>query len=138
MRDRSATIKRNEKAGPLVTVLIPTYNRRRFLPVALASVVRQDYDNLEIFVIRDGGEQVSDIVSSFNDSRIVFIDRAENRGVAFTLNEALVRAQGKYICYLGDDDLYYPHHVSTLLDALENGGDYEVAYSDLYKTYCRI
>jgi glycosyltransferase involved in cell wall biosynthesis len=139
MRDCSETIKSNEKkAGPLVTVLIPTYNRRRYLPVALASVVRQDYDNLEIFVIRDGGEQVGDIVSSFNDSRIVFIDRAENRGVAFTLNEALVRAQGKYICYLGDDDLYYPHHVSTLLDALENGGDYEVAYSDLYKTYCRI
>lgn len=139
MQDRSATINRNEKkAGPLVSILIPTYNRRRFLPVALASVVRQDYDNLEIFVIRDGGEQVSDIVSSFNDSRIVFIDRTENRGVAFTLNEALMRAQGKYICYLGDDDLYYPHHVSTLLDALENGGDYKVAYSDLYKTYCRI
>jgi len=147
MQDRSATINRpvlsrakgnEKKAGPLVSILIPTYNRRRFLSVALASVVRQDYDNLEIFVIRDGGEHVNDIVSSFNDSRIVFIDRAENRGVAFTLNEALVRAQGKYICYLGDDDLYYPHHVSTLLDALESGGDYKVAYSDLYKTYCRI
>ena len=139
MQNHSATTKRNEKkAGRLVTVLIPTYNRRRFLPVALASVVRQDYSNLEIFVIRDGGEQVSDIVSSFNDPRIIFIDRAENRGVAFTLNEALVRAQGKYICYLGDDDLYYPHHVSTLLDALENGSDCDVAYSDLYKTYCRL
>ena len=137
MQENFATNRGVKKAGPLVSVLIPTHNRRKTLPVAIASVVRQDYGNLEIFVIRDGGEQVGDIVGSFNDPRIVFMDREQNRGVAFTLNEALARAQGKYICYLGDDDLYYPAHVSTLLDALENAGDCEVAYSDLYKTYCR-
>ncbi|MHC4891251.1 MAG: glycosyltransferase family 2 protein, partial [Planctomycetota bacterium] len=97
------------KVGPIVSVLIPTYNRRRYLPVALSSVVHQDYNNLEIFVIRDGGEDVCDVVSSFDDPRIIFINRKENRGLPFTLNEALVRAQGKYVCYLGDDDRYYPH-----------------------------
>ena len=124
--------------GPKVSVLLPTYNRRRYLPVSLSSVVHQDYRDLEIFVIRDGGEEVSDIVNSFNDSRIVFIDRNENRGLPHTLNEAIVRAKGKYICYLGDDDLYYPHHVSTLVDVLENKTDCQAAYSDLYKTYCRL
>jgi glycosyltransferase involved in cell wall biosynthesis len=127
-----------KKLGPLVSVLIPTYNRRRYLPVALASAIRQDYGNLEIFVIRDGGDDVSDIVNSFNDPRIIFIDRKENRGIPFTLNQALAQAKGKYICYLGDDDLYYPNHVSTLLNALENQTDCQVAYSDLYRTYCRI
>jgi glycosyltransferase involved in cell wall biosynthesis len=124
--------------GPKVSVLLPTYNRRRYLPVSLSSVVHQDYRNLEIFVIRDGGEEVGDIVDSFNDSRIVFIDRNENCGLPHTLNEALVRAKGKYICYLGDDDLYYPHHISTLVDVLESKTDCQAAYSDLYKTYCRI
>jgi len=75
MQDHSATINRpvlsrvegsEKKAGPLVSILIPTHNRRRFLPVALASVVRQDYDNLEIFVIRDGGEQVSTEVNNYS------------------------------------------------------------------------
>jgi glycosyltransferase involved in cell wall biosynthesis len=127
-----------EKAGPVVSVLIPTFNRPRYLSEALASALRQTYTNLEIFVIRDGGEQVSDIVSSFNDPRIVFIDRAENRGLAFTLNEALVRAQGKYICYLGDDDLYYPNHIETLVSALENQTDCQVAYSDFYKVCCKV
>jgi glycosyltransferase involved in cell wall biosynthesis len=132
-------VKNHKKtSGPLVSVLIPTYNRRRFLPVALSSVVRQDYDNLEIFVIRDGGEEVSDVVNSFDDSRIIFINNRENRGVALARNEALRNATGKYICYLDDDDLYYPHHVSTLVNALENQTDCEVAYSDLYQTYCRI
>ncbi|MHC4460045.1 MAG: tetratricopeptide repeat-containing glycosyltransferase [Planctomycetota bacterium] len=126
------------KVGPIVSVLIPTYNRRRYLPVALSSVVHQDYNNLEIFVIRDGGEDVCDVVSSFDDPRIIFINRKENRGLPFTLNEALVRAQGKYVCYLGDDDRYYPHHVSTLVDVLENQDECQVAYSDLYKAYCNV
>jgi glycosyltransferase involved in cell wall biosynthesis len=127
-----------EKSGPLVTVLVPTYNRRTYLPAALLSVLRQDYSNLEVFVIRDGGEEVRDVVESFNDDRIIFIDRNENRGIPFTLNEALADAGGEYVCYLGDDDLYYRHHVGTLLNALEAQTDCQVAYTDLYRTYCRI
>ena len=135
-----------QDGGPLVSVLIPTFNRRRYLAEALSSVVRQSYRNLEIFVINDGGEDVSDIVGSFGDRRINFINRKENRGKAHSLNEALTRAKGKYISYLDDDDLYYPHHVQTLVDVLENeavkmesGEDScQVAYSDLYKAHCRI
>jgi hypothetical protein len=126
-----------EKAGPVVSVLIPTFNRPRYLSEALSSVVHQNYSNLEIFVMRDGGEEVGDIVNSFNDQRIIFINRKENRGLPFTLNEALMRAQGKYICYLGDDDRYYPNHVSVV-NALENKSDCQVAYSDLYKAYCKV
>jgi glycosyltransferase involved in cell wall biosynthesis len=129
---------RKKEAEPLVSVLLPTYNRRNFLPTALSSVVRQNYNNLEIFVIRDGGEDISDVVNSFGDRRIIFINRRENRGKAFSLNEALLQAKGKYIAYLDDDDLYYPHHIETLINTLEDGSDCQVAYSDLYRTYCRI
>jgi glycosyltransferase involved in cell wall biosynthesis len=132
-------IKNNEgKLGPVVTVLIPTFNRPRYLAEALASVVRQSYRNLQIIVINDGGEDVSDIVNSYEDPRLLFINRKENRGLPYTLNEALAQSHGKYICYLGDDDLYYPHHVSTLVNALENQTDCQVAYSDLYKVYCKV
>jgi len=127
-----------KKVGPVVSILIPTFNRPRYLSEALASALHQSYGNLQIIVINDGGQDVSNLVNSFNDPRILFINRKENRGIAATLNEALAHAQGKYICYLGDDDLYYPHHVSTLLDVLENQADCQVAYSDLYKTYCNV
>jgi len=126
------------QSGPLVSVLIPSYNRPEYLHTALASVVRQDYGNLEIIVIRDGGDRIDGVVRRFNDPRIVFINRDDNRGIAFTLNEGLARASGKYICYLGNDDLYYRHHVRTLVNALENETDCGVAYTDLYRTYCRI
>jgi len=127
-----------DRSGPLVSVLLPTYNRRRYLPYALASAVRQTYRNLEIFVVNDGGHDVRDIVASFDDPRILFIDRRENRGKPHSLNEALARARGKYVAYLDDDDIYYPNHVQVLVEALEGPTDCQVAYSDLYKTYCRV
>ena len=126
------------RSGPLVSVLLPTYNRRRFLPQALASVLRQTYRNLEIFVINDGGQDVADVVQAYDDPRVVFINRRDNRGKPYSLNEALARAQGKYVAYLDDDDIYYPHHVKVLVDTLEGPTDCQVAYSDLYKAYCRV
>jgi glycosyltransferase involved in cell wall biosynthesis len=126
------------KTGPLVSVLIPTFNRPRCLSEALASVLHQSHRNLQVIVVNDGGEDVSDIVNSAGDSRLVFINRKENRGKAFSLNEALARAEGKYVAYLDDDDLYYPHHIKTLVNALENQTDCQVAYSDLYKAYCKV
>jgi glycosyltransferase involved in cell wall biosynthesis len=128
----------HKKAGPVVSVLITTFNRRRYFAEALASVVCQNYRNIQIIVVNDGGEDVSDIVNSYDDPRILFINRKENRGQPYSLNEALAQSHGKYICYLGDDDLYYPHHVSTLVNALENQTDCQVAYSDLYKVHCKV
>ncbi len=126
------------KVGPMVSVLIPTFNRRRYLSEALCSVLQQSYRNLQVIVINDGGEDVSDIVNSFNDPRIIFINRKENCGKAFSLNEALVRAEGKYLAYLDNDDLFYPNHIETLVNVLEKQSDCEVAYSDLYKVHCKV
>jgi glycosyltransferase involved in cell wall biosynthesis len=117
---------------------MPTHNRRRYLPTALASALSQTHRNLEVFVVRDGGEEVADIVDSFHDPRIVFIDRQENRGKPRSLNEALRRAQGTYVAYLDDDDAWYPHHVETLVRALETQTDCQAAYSDLYRVYCEV
>ncbi len=131
-------LQRSEiKSGPVVSVLLPTFNRPLYLAKALDSIVRQSYRNLQIIVVNDGGSDVTGVVESFNDPRIVFINRRQNRGLPFTLNEALARVQGKYVCYLGDDDIYYPHHVGTLVDTLESRNDCTVAYSDLYKVYCK-
>jgi len=127
-----------DRDGPLVSVLLPTYNRRRFLPQALQSVLEQTHRNLEVFVVNDGGEDVADVVRACNDPRVIFIDRQANRGKPHSLNEALARAQGKYIAYLDDDDIYYRHHIKVLVDALEGPTDCQVAYSDLYKVYCRV
>ena len=127
----------NKNAGPLVSVVIATFNRPRYLSEALASVLRQTYTNLEVIVVNDGGQDVSDEVNSPGDKRVTLIGRKENRGKAFSLNQALTRATGKYIAYLDDDDLYYPNHIETLVNALETRTDCQVAYSDFYKACCK-
>ena len=128
----------HKKNGPVVSVLMPTYNRPKYFYNALASVLNQSYENIQVIVVNDGGEDVSDIVDSFYDSRVVFINRKENRGKAHSLNEALEKTEGKYIAYLDDDDVFYPNHIETLVDVLENKTDCMAAYSDLYKAYCRV
>lgn len=125
------------KIGPMVSVLIPTFNRPRYLSESLTSALHQNYSNLQVIVVNDGGQDVSGIVNSFGDPRIIFINRKENRGKAFSLNQALSKADGKYITYLDDDDLYYPNHIRAMVDTLENRTDCQVAYSDLYKAYYR-
>ncbi|MFO8012986.1 MAG: glycosyltransferase [Phycisphaerae bacterium] len=124
--------------GPFVSVLVPTYNRRRYLAEALASIVAQTYEHFEAIVINDGGVGVRDVVDGFADPRLVLIDRADNRGKAASLNEGLERARGTYVAYLDDDDLYYPHHLERLVETLEGPTDCGVAYTDLYKAHCRI
>ncbi len=127
-----------DSRGPLVSVLLPTYNRRLHLPWALRSIVQQTYQNLEIFVINDGGEDVTDIVRSYDDPRMIFINRGRNRGKPHSLNEALGQARGKYVAYLDDDDVFYPDHVKNLVQVLECETDCQVAYSDLYRAYCNV
>jgi len=124
--------------GPLVTVLVPTFNRRRYLAEALRSLAGQTYANFEAVVVNDGGEPVADVVAALADPRFTLIERRDNRGKAASLNEGLARARGSYVAYLDDDDLYYPAHLAALLDALQADGGCGAAYTDLYKVHCRV
>jgi glycosyltransferase involved in cell wall biosynthesis len=130
--------ERAERSGPLVSVLVPTFNRRRWLAEALQSLCRQTYPHFEAFVVNDGGEPVGDLIAAMADPRLVCLDRRENRGKAASLNEALARAAGKYVAYLDDDDLYYPRHLERLVETLEGDTDCGAAYTDLYKVHCRL
>lgn len=115
-----------------------TYNRPRYVRTAVESILRQTHRDVEAIVVRDGGQAVGDLEREYGDPRLTFINRDQNRGLPYSFNEALSRARGEYICYLGDDDLLYPHHVATLVDALDGQDAYGAAYSDLYKVHHRV
>jgi glycosyltransferase involved in cell wall biosynthesis len=130
--------KTGQSDGPLVTVLMSTYNRPEYVGQALESILRQTYGNLQAVVVRDGGQPVREVIGRYTDRRVVFIDRDQNRGLPYSFNEALSHARGEYICYLGDDDLFYPYHVETLMEATRRHPQFGAVYSDLYKAHCRI
>jgi len=123
------------EACPLVSVIVPTYNRPGMLGDTLQSILNQTYHNIEIIVVNDAGADVEGIVNHHNhNGRISYARHASNRGLGAARNTGIKLARGKYIAYLDDDDLFYPDHVATLVNALE-GSDYMVAYTDAHRAH---
>ncbi|WP_415714501.1 glycosyltransferase family 2 protein [Maridesulfovibrio sp.] len=104
--------------GPTVSVLMATHNRRKLLKRALKSILSQSYENLEICLVRDGGEAVDDVVAELNDSRIKLTSYEQNRGKGAALNKAFETSKGEYIAYLDDDDVWYENHIERLMVAV--------------------
>jgi glycosyltransferase involved in cell wall biosynthesis len=114
--------------APLISVLVCTYNRPRLLERALASVLRQDYPNLEILVVDDGSVPAVEIPAPAGD-RIRLI-RTEHRGVGVARCEGFNAARGEFIAYCDDDDEWRPNHLSTLLEYLREHPGVDLVYGD--------
>jgi len=116
-------------AAPLVSVIIPTYNRRALLQEAIESVLAQTLGDFEVVVVNDAGSDARPAVDAFRDPRLVYLEHTVNQGQPAARNTALRAARGRYIAYLDDDDRYLPQHFETLVGALQRTGK-AVAYSD--------
>jgi len=124
-RINDSLIKQASK--PLVSVIITTYNRPALLKIAIASVLNQDFKDLELIIIDDFPKdtKVQKIVEDFNDKRIKFIKNESNQGGAVSLNIGLNTANGKYIAILDDDDEWIDEEkLSRQIKFLEENPDY--------------
>ena len=98
--------------NPLVSVVIPTYNRANLLKRAIQSVINQTYKNLEIIIVDDGStDRTKDIVKTFSDSRIQYIRHPENRGTSAARNTGIKNSKGNFIALLDHDDEYLPERI---------------------------
>ena len=91
---------------PLVSVIIPTYNRPVELRRALNSILAQTLTDFEVLVINDGEYKntVLEIIHSFNDKRIIYSDNQRQKGGNGARNTGIIKSNGKYIAFLDDDD----------------------------------
>ena len=107
-----------------MTVIIPTYDYSSVLRHAIRSVLRQTYTNLELLVVGDAcTDDSEEVTRSFADPRVTWINRDENSGTqAGPNNTGLDRAAGRYVAYLGHDDLWHPWHLAAVVGALERTG----------------
>lgn len=116
------------KEKDLVSILVPTYNRKWLLPRSLNSLVSQSYKNIEIILVNDAGEDVQDIVDKFNDSRIKYFQNEKNLGLAGTRNVALRHSTGNYISLLDDDDIYLQYAIEFRMYMMKKLGA-EIVYT---------
>lgn len=119
----------------MVSVIIPTYKRPHFIRQAIESVISQTYKDIEIIVVDDntsGSEErlrTERIVSEIKDSRIRYIQNVKHLGGAGSRNAAIQVAQGEYIAFLDDDDVYLPDRIRVQVQAMMNN-NWDVSVMD--------
>lgn len=107
-----------------ISVLMPVYNGEKYIKKAIESILNQSYTNFEFIIINDGSTDKSEqIIKSYNDYRIRFINNAENKGLISTLNEGLKKATGKYIARMDQDDISLPYRFEKQYTYLEKNPD---------------
>lgn len=107
--------------APLVTVIVATFNSSALLKLALGSLLDQDLADFEAWVVGDAcTDDSAEVVTSFQDCRLQWTNLPYNSGSqAAPNNEALRLSRGRYIAYLGHDDLWFPWHLSGLVRFIE-------------------
>ena len=115
--------------GPLVSVIMPTYDRLPTLRNAIASVQAQTYGSWELIVIDDGSEDgTSEYVAGIGDERVRLVTRPTNRGVSAARNAGLAQVRGELIAYLDSDNGWHPDFLTIMAGYLADRPESDVAY----------
>jgi len=130
--------------GPQIDILLPTYNGKKTIERAIKSVINQTYENWNLIIINDGGEDLQNVIENLNDPRIKYLV-TDHHGKSHALNVGIKNSHGKYISYLDDDDLLYPIHLEELIQSAENERKefvyvdwYEVSFNEHGKEFQRV
>lgn len=117
-----------KKENELASVIIRTKDRPNFLKRAIDSVCSQDYNNIELIIINDGGCEVVDIINHYKSvfknipgcevkRDFIYIKNAVSVMRTNAANIGLQSARGQYLCLLDDDDYFYSQHLSRHIEA---------------------
>jgi glycosyltransferase involved in cell wall biosynthesis len=127
-----------DKNGPLVTIIVPSYNHEKYVEQSIVSVTNQTYNNVEIIIIDDGSfdstpEIIEDIIRNYNGDKKIKFFRQENQGLTKTLNRGVSLACGEFIAFLASDDAYLPTRIQDTVSCLIKEPETTAAvYSDGY------
>ncbi|MRF68176.1 glycosyltransferase [Escherichia coli] len=106
------------------SIIMPAYNAESTISDSINSVLNQTIKDFRLYIVNDfSTDSTSEIISNFNDNRIIILNNEKNEGVAFSRNQAIHHANGKYIAFLDSDDLWEPEKLEKQLDALTSGWD---------------
>lgn len=116
---------------PFFSIIIPLYNKERFIADTIQSVLDQSFKDFEIIVVNDGSTDASlDALNTLSDSRIK-VFTIKNQGVSHARNFGIKKANADYIAFLDADDLWLNNHLKQLKKLAEdfpNCGLYANAY----------
>ncbi|HLP80889.1 MAG TPA: glycosyltransferase [Nitrosomonas sp.] len=118
---------------PAVTIILPTYNGSRYLEKAVASCRFQTFRDWELIIVDDASTDATpEIISRLlqEDGRIRTVRHEINRKLPAALNTGFSLAQGRYLTWTSDDNLYRPAALQVMVDFLERNSGVDIVYTD--------
>jgi len=117
--------------NPLVSVIIPVYNREHHIQSSIYSVLNQTYKNLEVIVIDDASTDLTgNKVLEITDSRLKYFKNEKNLGPSFSRNRGIKLAAGSLIAFQDSDDEWYPNKLEIQVSLINKSSD------DVGAVYC--
>jgi glycosyltransferase involved in cell wall biosynthesis len=119
---------------PIISVILPVFNGEKYILESVRSILNQTFDDFELIIVDDGSsDSTLRIIRSISDSdsRVIVISR-ENRGLVYSLNEAVELCKGEWIARMDADDIATPNRFSTQLHWLKKTG------ADICGTWIKI
>lgn len=119
-----------KKNQPLISIIIPTYNRGNLLRRCLKSVLSQKYENWEAIVVDNySQDNTDDIIKEFCDSRIKFYKNHNYGVISISRNFGIEKSKGEWICFLDSDDYWLPNKLNYIV---RNCTKYDLIYHGYY------
>jgi len=115
---------------PTVSVIVPIYNREKYIARCIESILRQTYKDFELILVDDGSKDGSLVICeeyARKDGRIVVLHK-ENGGVSSARNLGLDNARGEWICFVDSDDYVTEHYIQSLTDLIGKYGSEPTLY----------
>ena len=122
----------NPVSQPLVSIVLPTFNRANVLPFAIESVINQSYPNWELIVVDDSSsDNTHEVVKSFVDPRIHYFRNVHNLRLPNSLNKGFSLSQGDYLTWTSDDNLYANNAIEKMVERLQ-ASHCDLVYADYF------
>lgn len=115
-------------SNPLLSIVIPTYNRAYALCELLESIFQQEILALEVIIVNDFGENISFVQNLYPELAITVIEMESNQKHVKARNRGLAAATGEFIMLCDDDDLLVKGHIARMLEEI---ADADLVYSDV-------
>ncbi len=119
-----------------VSVVVTTYNRACMVAEAIDSILRQTFEDFELIVVDNfSTDNTEDIIKTYTDKRIRYFRHQNNGLIAVNRNYGIKQAQGEYIAFCDDDDLWYPEKLDRCLNSLRQDKDIILVCHDVNVIY---
>ena len=127
-----------ERNKPMVSVIMPVYNGEKWLHESITSVLKQSFYDFEFLIIndesKDGSYKILEQFSKYDNRIRLFSNK--NKGAGESLNFGILNSQGKYLCFVDQDDFYYPDYLEKMVAAIKKyNTNFVICYGNFFSDH---